>query len=341
MLVSSGTAVLVPQTMLSVSTDVPHTMLSDSRADDVPRTRPSAANTVDGSQSRPPHAAPQTTFSSAESAPQATLVQSLVPGSSSAHCAPSAMAAPSGPFALPHITSVRHAFADVTIRPPLTRRLPQITWPLHGVGSPGALGSRSEPGVSDRASWTAPRAFRNPAPCVRPSYSSCDSAVNCRIAFTRFGVSEGFACSMSAIVPLTTGDAMLVPLSERYGSDAVVTVPQRRISGLVFHSVLPASASDSMPTPGATRSGLATKSIADGPRELNPATVSSDRFAVPLWLEAPTVITHGALPGAPIAPYCALPSAPRPRLPAAETTTRPASTARFAASVSGSVLYDS
>src|SRR5262249_29463603 len=133
--------------------------------------------------------------------------------------------------------------------------------------------------------------------------------------------SDGFACSMSAIVPLTTGDAMLVPLSERYGSAAVLTVPQRRAAGLVFQSVLPASASASMPTPGATRSGLATKSIAAGPRELNPATVSSDRSAVPLWLEAPTVMTQGALPGAPIAPYCTRPSAARPRLPAAETTT--------------------
>ena len=93
--------------------------------------------------------------------------------------------------------------------------------------------------------------------------------MNCRIAFTRFGVSAGFACSISAIVPLTTGEAMLVPLSDRYGSFAVGTVPHSRISGLVLKSVLPASASDSMPTPGATRSGLAWKSIAVGPRELN------------------------------------------------------------------------
>jgi hypothetical protein len=62
---------------------------------------------------------------------------------------------------------------------------------------------------------------------------------------------------------------------------------------------------------------------------------------VPLWLDAPIVMTHGALPGAPMPPYCGLPSAARPRFPAAVTTTRPASTARFAASVSGSVLYDS
>ena len=134
---------------------------------------------------------------------------------------------------------------------------------------------------------------------------------------------------------------MLVPLSERYGSVAVGTVPHSRISGLVLKSVLPASASDSMPTPGATRSGLAWKSIAVGPRELKAATVSSARSTVPLWLDAPTVITQGALPGAPMPPYCGLPSGPLPRLPAAETTTRPASTARLAASVSGSVVYDS
>ncbi len=118
-------------------------------------------------------------------------------------------------------------------------------------------------------------------------------------------------------------------------------MPHSRISGLALKSVLPASVSDSMPTPGATMSGFAWKSSAVGPRELKPATVSSERSTVPLWLEAPTVITQGALPGAPTAPYCGLPSGPVPRLPAAEMTTRPASTARLAASVSGSVLYDS
>src|SRR5687767_10636943 len=146
---------------------------------------------------------------------------------------------------------------------------------------------------------------------------------------------------MSAMVPLTTGAAMLVPLSERYGSAGVGTVPQSRISGLVFHSVLPASAIDSIPTPGATRSGLAWKSIALGPRELKGATMSSDRSAVPLWLDAPTVMTQGALPGAPTPPYWSAPLGPLPRLPAAETTTIPASTARRAARVSGSVVYDS
>ena len=57
-------------------------------------------------------------------------------------------------------------------------------------------------------------------------------------------------------------------------------------------------------------------------------------------LYAPTVSTQGALPGAVMLPYCVF-SARRsfcPRLPAAVTTTMPASTARLAASVSGSVL---
>ena len=117
-------------------------------------------------------------------------------------------------------------------------------------------------------------------------------------------MSAGLACSISAIVPLTTGEAMLVPLIERYGSVAVGTVPHNRMSGLVLKSVLPAAVSDSMPTPGATMSGLVWKSSAVGPRELKPATLSSPRSTVPLWLDAPTVITHGALPGAPMAPYC-------------------------------------
>ena len=40
--------------------------------------------------------------------------------------------------------------------------------------------------------------------------------------------------------------------------------------------------------------------------------VSSARLVVPMWLEAPTVITHGAFPGAEIAPCCTTPSSLRP-----------------------------
>ena len=85
-------------------------------------------------------------------------------------------------------------------------------------------------------------------------------------------------------------------------------------------------------------SGFASKSSAEGPRELKSAMTSSARPTVPWWLDAPTVKTQGALPGAAMAPYCNCPSRFFPRLPAAVTTTIPASTARFAARVSGSVL---
>ena len=90
---------------------------------------------------------------------------------------------------------------------------------------------------------------------------------------------------------------MLVPLRLRYGCAAVAGVPHSRAAGRVTNSVLPTSASDSVPTPGATRSGFWTRSIRLGPSELNAATESSRRSAVPLWLAAPTVSTHGAFPG--------------------------------------------
>src|SRR5262245_37420253 len=93
--------------------------------------------------------------------------------------------------------------------------------------------------------------------------------------------------------------------------------------------------------PGATRSGLADQSRNVGPRELKLATASSPRSVVPLVVPAPTVRTHGALPGALMPPYWDWPSALRPRLPAAATTTTPASTTRLAARVIGSVQYDS
>jgi hypothetical protein len=52
--------------------------------------------------------------------------------------------------------------------------------------------------------------------------------VYCRIAFTAFGVSNGFACIMSATAPATTGAAMLVPLKLKYGRYDVGTVPFNR-----------------------------------------------------------------------------------------------------------------
>src|SRR6185503_3921088 len=101
------------------------------------------------------------------------------------------------------------------------------------------------------------------------------------------------------------------------------------------------SASDTRPTPGATRSGFADQSRYVGPRELKLAIVSSRRVIVPFVLDAPTVSTQGALPGALMPPYCGRPASFLPKLPLAETTTTPASTTRLAASVSGSVQYDS
>ena len=64
----------------------------------------------------------------------------------------------------------------------------------------------------------------------------------------------------------------------------------------VVYSTLSGSLSDSMPTPGATTSGFAATSMAVGPRELKVPIVSSERLTVPIWLDAPTVSTHGHSP---------------------------------------------
>ena len=74
---------------------------------------------------------------------------------------------------------------------------------------------------------------------------------------TAFGVSDGFACSMSATVPVTTGADMLVPLRLRYGRYEVGTVPFNRYAPSAPYIQLLGLLSDSMPTPGATRSGFA------------------------------------------------------------------------------------
>ena len=105
--------------------------------------------------------------------------------------------------------------------------------------------------------------------------------------------------------------------------------------------MLPGTASDTVPMPGATRSGFAFQSRNVGPRELKPAMTSSLRFNVPSVLDAPTVSAHGALPGAMMPPYCAPPFAFLPRLPAAVTTTMPLLVTARTASVNGSVQYDS
>src|SRR6266850_2351452 len=129
---------------------------------------------------------------------------------------------------------------------------------------------------------------------------------------------------------------MLVPVRLRYGLFAVLTVPFSRKAAFDVYIQLPGTASETIPVPVATTSGFARKSTAVGPRELYPAILSSIRVIVPSWLYAPTVSTQGALPGAVMPPYCALPVVGFfPMFPAAVTTTMPASTQRLVASVSG------
>ena len=78
------------------------------------------------------------------------------------------------------------------------------------------------------------------------------------------------------------------------------------------------------------------KSYRVGPRELNVATVSSERSGVWCVSSAPTVRACGLLPGAVVPPSTCVPSASRPKFPAAVTTTMSALTARSTASHSGS-----
>src|SRR5215212_10000801 len=118
---------------------------------------------------------------------------------------------------------------------------------------------------------------------------------------------------------------MLVPLSDRYGLAPRPSEPSTRYSALAKYNELPAAASDTVPVPGATRSGFAAKSIHVGPAELYGAISSSARVSVPTVDDAPIVRTHGELPGAVMPPNCSLPSAFCPRLPAAATTVMPLS----------------
>src|SRR5450631_3241984 len=134
--------------------------------------------------------------------------------------------------------------------------------------------------AASAASATALATFRKPAPCRSALTPGLAIAVNSRIALIRFGVSIGFACSISAIAPLTTGVAMLVPVKLSYGryGNALATVPGISHDGVVispaWNSVLPGAAVETTPTPGAHRSGFAEKSTAVGPAELNGATAS-------------------------------------------------------------------
>src|SRR6187551_4062332 len=105
---------------------------------------------------------------------------------------------------------------------------------FHGVGSLPLVRRAEFPFAANVfATCTAPRALRNPAPWVKSLYRVLCSAVYCRIAFTRLGVSDGFAWNISATVPATTGAAMLVPVRLKYGCAAVSTVPHKRAPGCV------------------------------------------------------------------------------------------------------------
>src|SRR5687767_2390050 len=122
------------------------------------------------------------------------------------------------------------------------------------------------------------------------------------MAFTAFGVSEGLACSISTAAPATTGAAMLVPLRARYARSLFATVPFTSCCALVTKNMLFGLDSEMLPWPGATRSGFADQSRYVGPRDEKLATVSSSRRPEPLVLDAPTVSTQGALPGAVMPP---------------------------------------
>ena len=62
-----------------------------------------------------------------------------------------------------------------------------------------------------------PCAFRKPAPCASTFSPRATRRCTAGCAFTALGVSVGFASSINATVPATTGVAMLVPLRLRYG----------------------------------------------------------------------------------------------------------------------------
>src|SRR5258708_15079029 len=83
----------------------------------------------------------------------------------------------------------------------------------HRSGSPkGVLEERSV--RTSCASLIAPSRLISPAPCSKVLNPCTCWAVYIRIAFTRFGVSEGLACRSNAAPPAAMGMAMDVP--ERY-----------------------------------------------------------------------------------------------------------------------------
>src|SRR6266540_377507 len=240
-----STSPLVPHTTLSPSSIVPQTTLSHSwtagsqSSAVVPQTT--------SAQSAPSQSVPHTTLSSSSATvPQTTLSHcssagshegsSLVPHTTLSHCS-AAGSQTTPPFvpqttlshsssqsvphttlspwssAAPQVTLSFHAFDLGSIAPWLTRWLPQMIFLLQY-----ASAGYGKPLVATRkycVRSTAPLVFRNPAPSVSALYPGYTCAVYCRIAFTRFGVSVGFACSINATLPATTGADMLVPVRLR------------------------------------------------------------------------------------------------------------------------------
>src|SRR6266540_1855515 len=200
-----STSPLVPHTTLSPSSIVPQTTLSHSwtagsqSSAVVPQTT--------SAQSAPSQSVPHTTLSSSSATvPQTTLSHS------SSQSVPHTTLSPWS-SAAPQVTLSFHAFDFGSIAPWLTRWLPQMIFLLQY-----ASAGYGKPLVATRkycVRSTAPLVFRNPAPSVSALYPGYTCAVYCRIAFTRFGVSVGFACSINATLPATTGADMLVPVRLR------------------------------------------------------------------------------------------------------------------------------
>ena len=188
---------LVPQTMLSPSNVVPQTMLSS----------PSVPQTMLSSPS-----VPHTMLS-----PLASCVPQTMLSQPSPHSVPHTMLSSSlRPWAAPQITLRGPGVAD---RAEVAARDPMVA-PDDLLAPDAWIGMRDAGRVRLVERRELHRAegveeARHPGgACVYPGYSC---AVYCRMPFTRFGVRIGLAWSIRATVPATTGAAMLVPLSERYG----------------------------------------------------------------------------------------------------------------------------
>src|SRR5439155_14410182 len=147
---------------------------------------------------------PHTTLS-----PSAVPQTMLSPQSPPPHSVPQTMLSPEviSVFAEPHTVVVGQALAAGLMFPPRRRCEPQMIWRLQVWPTASLLLLFAV--AKKRASCTAPYASRKPAPSRSALYPGRRSAVYWRIAFTRFGVRFGFACIISATVPLTTGAAML------------------------------------------------------------------------------------------------------------------------------------